>query len=81
MLARNEVFRLLATSRIGNFVAAEIGRQLVRKGDLYRLSLSSSETKVGRPIDFLCPAELTLYIDRYLEVYRPNRASWIDYRG
>jgi hypothetical protein len=57
--------------RIGNLTSIEVGRHLVHSGGLYRLVFTRAETKVGRPIDLHCPAELTPYIDRYLEVYRP----------
>jgi integrase len=78
--------------RVGNLTSMEIGRHLVRSGGLYRLVFTTAETKVGRPIDLHCPAELTPYIDRYLEVYRPllltrakqptpTRRLWINYAG
>jgi integrase len=57
--------------RVGNLASIEIGRHLVHSGGLYRLIFSETETKVGRPVDAHCPAALTPYIDRYLEVYRP----------
>jgi integrase/recombinase XerD len=74
IVARNGlIISLLAARpiRLGNLVSIEIGRHLVRSGGLYRLVFSAQETKVGRPIDLHCPAELTPYIDKYLEVYRP----------
>jgi integrase len=57
--------------RLGNFTSIEIGYHLVSAGDRYRLMFSEVETKMGRPIDCLCPPDLTAYIDRYLGVYRP----------
>jgi integrase len=95
ILARNGlIISLLAARpiRIGNLVSIEIGRHLVYSGGLYRLIFSAQETKVGRPIDLHCPAELTPHIDRYLEVYRPlllarvqqqapTRRLWINNRG
>lgn len=78
--------------RIRNLTAIEIGRHLTRDGDLYRLAFTQEETKVGRRIDVCCPAELTPYIDRYLEFYRPeliargkkspdNPSLWINLSG
>jgi site-specific recombinase XerD len=94
-LARNGLLIALLAARpirIGNLTSIEIGRHLVHSGGLYRLVFSRAETKVGRPIDLHCPAELTPYIDRYLDVYRPlllsrakqptaTRRLWINYRG
>lgn len=78
--------------RVGNLTLIEIGRHLVRSGGLYRLIFTPAETKVGRPIDLHCPAEMTPYIDRYLDVYRPlllarakqqtpTRRLWINQHG
>ena len=76
--------------RISNLALIEI--HLVQSGGLYRLVFSAEEIKIGRPLDLHCPAELTPYIDRYLEFYRPllmarakapapTRRMWINYAG
>jgi integrase len=57
--------------RRGNLAAVEIGRHLVRCGDVWRLRFEPAETKSRRPIDLALPAHLTPLIERYICVYRP----------
>jgi integrase len=74
VLARDGlIISLLAARpiRVGNLTSIEIGRHLVRSGELYRLIFPREEVKMGRSLDLHCPAELTSYIERYLDFYRP----------
>ena len=47
-----------------------VGRHLLFDGRDYRLELAAAETKTGRPYQAAVPAELTPYIDRWLEIHR-----------
>lgn len=58
--------------RLSNLTSIEIGKHLIRDAELYRLIFAPEETKVGRPIDLYCPADLTPFITEYIEVYRPR---------
>lgn len=57
--------------RIANLTRIEIGRHLLLGGDRYRLHFDGDETKTGKEFDSDLPLELTPYIDRYLQHYRP----------
>jgi site-specific recombinase XerD len=55
-----------------NFAAIEIGRHLVRVGDMYWLRFMAFETKSRRPIEVPFPVGLQHYLERYLAHYRPQ---------
>ena len=57
--------------RVGNLAALRLGHSLVRRGDCWWTVFEPRQTKNRRPIDLPLPAELTLMIGRYLEVWRP----------
>ena len=57
--------------RLKNLAALVVGQHLVSDGHDYRVRLAATETKTGRPYVAAVPAELTTYIDRWLQVYRP----------
>jgi integrase/recombinase XerD len=54
-----------------NFASIEIGRHLIKRGDVYWLHFAGSETKTGEPIDAPFPMALVPYLERYLTHYRP----------
>jgi integrase/recombinase XerD len=58
--------------RIKNLAGLVIGQHLVFDGAAYLVKLSATETKTGRPYVAAVPPELTPYIDRWLETFRPN---------
>ena len=53
-----------------NLTQMTIGEHLLRSGDHYWLVFAPEETKTRQPIEERLPAELTPYIDAYLEVFR-----------
>ena len=57
--------------RLKNLAGLVIGQHVVFDGHGYRLDLTAAETKTGRPYVAAVPHELTPYIDRWLQVYRP----------
>ena len=57
--------------RRGNITAIEIGRQLQRRDKDWWLHFTASEMKSHRPFECYVPEELTLHLDRYIDVYRP----------
>jgi len=61
---------VLRPLRIANFSAIRIGQQLQRKGEGWRLSFTAEEMKNGRPFECSFPGDLTLALERYLEVHR-----------
>ena len=58
--------------RLGNFVAIEIDRHLLKKNDDYWLVFPGSEVKNGRPLEYRLPASLCQPIETYLEQHRPH---------
>jgi integrase len=58
-----------------NFAAIEIGRHLVRVGDVYWIIFAASETKTRTPIEIPFPVTLVPQLERYLSVYRPLLAA------
>jgi integrase/recombinase XerD len=58
--------------RIKNLANLVIGQHLIFDGAAYLLKLGATETKAGRPCVAAVPAELTPYIDRWLETHRPR---------
>lgn len=74
--------------RRSNLAAMELGEHLFRSGDQYRIAIDGSATKNHRPYEQPIDAELTPFIDRYLEHYRPillgsamSNHAWISWRG
>jgi hypothetical protein len=80
-----------------NFAAIEIGRHLIRQGDLYVLRFEAEETKTHQPTEAPFPVDLVPNLERYLSHYRPfllartgrwskgsdvaSRALWISMDG
>lgn len=58
--------------RLGNLVAIELGRHLLRGADGYRLAFAPDETKTRHAFAAPLPASLTPYLDHYLEAVRPT---------
>ena len=54
----------------------ELGRQLVKEGDLWRIRVPGAETKSHRPIDLPFPQHLVARLERYLTTYRPVLAAF-----
>lgn len=74
--------------RRDNLAGLRLGENLVKFGGAYALALSETETKNHRPYERSLDAELTPFIDRYLEHYRPillasslSDRVWISWRG
>jgi site-specific recombinase XerD len=61
--------------RLKNFAALEIGRSFVNDDGNWWIVLTAAETKEKREDERPIPAELTVSIARYLEVYRPILAG------
>ncbi len=57
--------------RLKNLAALAIGRSFVNVGDIWWILLSAAETKEKRPDERPFPEELTPFIERYLDTYRP----------
>ena len=57
--------------RLKNFAALEIGRSFVNVDGTWWILLTAAETKEKRVDERPVPEELTQYIKRYLDVYRP----------
>ncbi len=55
-----------------NFHGIEIGRHLLRSGDMSRFVFPAEETKGGREIEKSFPAILQPALERYLTVHRPR---------
>ncbi len=64
-----------------NLAGLVIGQHLVFDGRAYRLEITAAETKTGRPYIAAVPHELTTYIDRWLQVYRPQLIASADRRA
>jgi integrase len=60
--------------RLKNFSALEIGRSFVNVEGIWWIVLTAAETKEKRPDERPAPPELTPFIERYLEVFRPMLA-------
>jgi hypothetical protein len=74
--------------RRGNLAALRLGQHLVRREDVYLLQLEEHETKNHRSFEQSLPADLTPFIERYLEHYRLQLLAggnddhlWISWRG
>ncbi len=57
--------------RRANITAIEIGRQLQRRDKEWWLHFTASEMKSHRSFACSVPEELTIHLDRYIDVYRP----------
>ena len=64
-----------------NFVAIEIGRQMIPAGNGQTLTFTGSEMKGRRPLKFGFPDEFLPMLARYLAVYRPYLLALWDSRG
>jgi hypothetical protein len=75
--------------RLKNFAALEIGRSFVNVDGIWWIVLTAAETKEKRPDERPAPEELTTFIERYLETYRPllargntdTNALWLAMNG
>lgn len=78
--------------RARNMAETSIGTNLQRRGEVWWVAFGSHETKNGRPIEVPLPLDLTEWIERYLDYYRPilarrssmspaEDALWISHRG
>jgi integrase/recombinase XerD len=74
--------------RLRNLGMIRIGKHLSKVEDRYRLDFEPSEIKTDRYLTHFLPAELTIYINAWLEVWRPILlkdaaidALWIGVRG
>jgi len=74
--------------RLRNLVMIRIGKHLTKVEDRYQLDFEPAEVKTDRYLTQLLPAELTPYVDTWLEVWRPILlkdpfidAFWIGIRG
>jgi integrase/recombinase XerD len=61
--------------RLKNLASLMIGQHLMFDGCAYCLKLTAAETKSGRPYHAAIPAELTPYIEGWLEAHRPTLQS------
>jgi site-specific recombinase XerD len=75
--------------RLKNLAALEIGKSFLKVDDNWWIVLTAAETKEKRPDERPVPNELTEYVDRYLQIYRPllsrgntvSNALWISHNG
>lgn len=73
--------------RRGNFTALEIGKHLVKRGEVWWLVIEPEETKNGAFIEVPFPADLVPWLEKYLNLYRPllagskykGQALWVSY--
>jgi len=76
----------LCPIRLKNFSNLNIGRNFIRVGESWCVTLSALETKEHRPDERPIPPFLTSFIDRYLSTYRPvfncnGPALWVGRYG
>ena len=79
--------------RRANITSIEIGRQLRRDGEHWRLCFDGDEMKSHRVFECGVPEKLTSHVDRYIELHRPillqcsrrglapSNALWISKQG
>jgi len=74
--------------RRDNLAQMRLRKELTKFDGAYALALSETQTKNHRPYERLINSELTPFIDRYLEHYRPillgssvSDRVWISWRG
>ncbi len=58
-----------------SLLSLELGHNLVRTGDGYRIALYPVDTKTRRAFDISWPTTLSSALERYLTVYRPKLAN------
>lgn len=56
--------------RLANLTAIELLKHMTKEGAVYWCSFNGPETKENLPLDFPMPEALTVWIDRYLALYR-----------
>jgi integrase/recombinase XerD len=73
--------------RLANLGALRIGKSLIKRGDVYEVSLEREEVKTERPYCAPLPAALTPLLDHYIEHMRPRLLGdtntdylWASYR-
>jgi hypothetical protein len=71
-----------------SFAELRLGRHLIKGDGCYVISLEEGETKNHRRYEQPLPAALSIFIDRYLDDYRPQLLgrsetdhAWISWRG
>lgn len=57
--------------RSANLAQLRIGVHLTEVGDTYRINLAPEETKAGKPVSSMVPAQLAVLLRTYVERYRP----------
>jgi len=62
----------LVVPRRRTLTALQIGKHLVRAGDLWALDIPAEDVKGKRPLDFALPPDLCERIDLYLRKFRPR---------
>jgi integrase len=74
--------------RLRNLVMIRIGKHLIKVEDRYQLDFEPSEVKTDRYLTHFLPAELTPYVDIWLEAWRPLLlkdpvidAFWVGIKG
>jgi len=74
--------------RMRNLAMIQIGTHLVKIDDVWWLRFTADETKTGRALEFPLPLRVSLAIDEYLTIHRPqllygvtSDALWISYQG
>lgn len=74
--------------RLRSMAALRLGRNLVRHGEAWRLVLHPEDVKTRRHIEYLLPASLTPWVDRYLGHERvellqgaTHDALWVNWGG
>jgi integrase len=55
-----------------NLVRLEIGRQIVKTGNVWTLNIPARETKNRQRVEMNLPIELCPAMDRYIDCYRPR---------
>ena len=57
--------------RMSTFVSLELERHLAKRGACYWLDIPGGIMKTGQPLEVPLPGDLTHYVGRYIEIYRP----------
>jgi integrase len=70
-----------------NLAALEIGRHVIRCGELWVINVPGTETKTGSASEFVVPEFLAPYLATYLDLVRPRMlrrpscALWVSRKG
>jgi integrase len=72
-----------------NISALEIGRHLIRRGPVWRITIPGEETKNHRPLEVEVPRFLVSRVERYLHHWRPilcagkyaGNRFWVSFHG